>query len=335
MFLSKRNGYYYIWYTDDHGRRQKVSTRCTTRGDALKALARFNELTRKKPHVVTFTQFVADFLDYAKTTYSRATVELYKRTFRFLLGRLSDLPLRQISPRDIDQFKAWRASTVGPVTVNIELRSLKSAFNTALRWELIPRNPCTGVSKLAVPQQAPVYLSPEEFQTLFAALNEEWMKAIVLFAVLTGLRQGEILNLRWTDVDMKRRVVLIQSNPNFKTKLGRRRVVPLSEAAMRVLEGRPGEHSEGLIFTLNSAPILPSWAQHLFKRAVRRGGLDDRLHFHSLRHTFASWLVQGGATLYEVQRLLGHSSPKVTEIYSHLQPEQLHGTVNRIELHLD
>jgi len=85
---------------------------------------------------------------------------------------------------------------------------------------------------------------------------------------------------------------------------------------------------------LNGNPILPNWVQHLFKGAMRRARLDGRLHFHSLRHTFASWLVQSGATLHEVHRLLGHSSPRVTEIHSHLLPEHLYRIVNRIELPL-
>jgi site-specific recombinase XerD len=71
------------------------------------------------------------------------------------------------------------------------------------------------------------------------------------------------------------------------------------------------------------------------KKAVRAAGLDDRLHFHSARHAFASWLVRAGVSLYEVQKLLGHSSPTVTEVYSHLQPEHLHGRVNKITVSMN
>ena len=78
-----------------------------------------------------------------------------------------------------------------------------------------------------------------------------------------------------------------------------------------------------------------SYASHRFKKAVRAAGVDDRLHFHSTRHAFASWLVQAGVSLYEVQKLLGHSSPSVTKVYSHLQPEHLHGTVNKITVSMN
>jgi len=72
-----------------------------------------------------------------------------------------------------------------------------------------------------------------------------------------------------------------------------------------------------------------------FKRYVHIAGMNPKLHFHSLRHTFATWLVQDGVSLYEVQKLLGHSSIAVTQVYSHLQPEQLHATVNRIVVSLN
>jgi integrase len=156
-----------------------------------------------------------------------------------------------------------------------------------------------------------------------------------LFAVLTGLREGEILHLRWCDVDLSRRLVTIQTSASFKTKAGRRRVVPLSELALHVLLSRQGKGTSKYIFTLNDKPILRTWLQHLFRRRVREAGLSSGLHFHSIRHTTASWLVQGGATLYEVQKLLGHSSAKVTEIYSHLQPEHLRGTVDKLEVNLN
>lgn len=116
---------------------------------------------------------------------------------------------------------------------------------------------------------------------------------------------------------------------------GRRRTVPLSETAMYLLNARRGKSTSECVFALNDRQINAGWVTHLSKRYVRRAGLDDRLRFHSLRHTFARWLVQDGVSLYEVQKLLGHSSSALTEVYSHLQPEQVHSTVNRIDIALN
>jgi site-specific recombinase XerD len=93
--------------------------------------------------------------------------------------------------------------------------------------------------------------------------------------------------------------------------------------------------SSDLVFARRGFQIGESFVSHRFKEYVRMAGLDERLHWHSLRHTFASWLVQDGVSLYAVQKLLGHSSVTVTEIYSHLQPEKLHDTVNRIQVSLN
>jgi len=81
--------------------------------------------------------------------------------------------------------------------------------------------------------------------------------------------------------------------------------------------------------------VNESYVSHKLKDYIRIAKLNEKLHFHSLRHTFASWLAQDGVSLYELQRLLGHSDIAVTEVYSHLQPEQLHSTVYRIEIHFN
>jgi site-specific recombinase XerD len=104
---------------------------------------------------------------------------------------------------------------------------------------------------------------------------------------------------------------------------------------MYLLNARHGKSTSEYVFTLNDKQINAGWVTHRFKKYIRRAGLNDRLKFHSLRHTFATWLVQRGSTLFEVQKLLGHSSSAVTEMYSHLQPEQMHSTVNRIDLNLN
>ena len=87
-------------------------------------------------------------------------------------------------------------------------------------------------------------------------------------------------------------------------------------------------------FAGNQRRLRGEWVSKSFKAAVRRAGLDERLHFHSMRHGYASWLVQKGASLYEVQKLLGHTSITVTQVYAHLAPSELHDTVNRIHLDL-
>lgn len=126
----------------------------------------------------------------------------------------------------------------------------------------------------------------------------------------------------------------MRNRAEFTTKSKRNRVIPMTEVLKAIfLERRASASKEcALVFPYEGRRMNDDHLSKWFKRTLRKSGLDERLHFHSLRHTFASWLVQGGASLYEVQRLLGHSNSQTTMIYAHLQPETMHQTVNKIDL---
>lgn len=225
---------------------------------------------------------------------------------------------------------------VSPPTVNERLSKMKAVLNTAVRWKLIQSNPMNEIKFVKEPERFPPFFSQSSLQQLLLTIKEKWLKEVITFAILTGLRRGELLNLKWDDVDFARNLIIVRSSPTFKTKGGKIRRVPLNATAVCLLEERLRKDPSCYCFTLNGKQVSRTWLTHKFEKAIydARSG-DDRLHFHSLRHTFASWLVQDGASLYEVQKLLGHSSGRITEMYSHLQPETLHRTVNRISLNLN
>ena len=272
---------------------------------------------------------------YARTAFSTRTVDLYTRALTHLQTLAGDVALSSLPAQRVDLYKGRRLASISPVSVNMELRALKAAFSTAARWKLIEASPFLNLQAVSVPEVPPSYLTKADFQKLTTVISEGWLHDLVVFAVSTGVRQVEMLNLRWQDVDLERRLITIQSSQTFRTKAGKWRVLPMNDVVAALLHRRAERAAAGFVFTRRGRPIGKSYLQHRFKRFVREAGLDDRLHWHSLRHTHATWLVQAGATLYEVQRLLGHSSPRVTEIYSHLLPEHLHRTVNRIKLPLN
>jgi len=326
--FKRSNGRYVILWYDQNGHRRWKSTGVTTKREALKVLSQLHDYLDEPSHRISLDQFAIEFLEHAKGTFAPKTVEIYVRLFRTLSSLFPNTALTAITPRHVEAFKAHRLKLVKPASVNQELRAMKAAFNTAIRWKLIRENPAVEVRQANVPQEPKAFLTPQDFQKLLGTIKENWLREVVLLAAATGMRRGEVLNLRWSDVDLERRYLIVRTTPSYKTKSGRMRTIPLNDIALTVL--RPKTPAHELVFTLNDRPILGNWVQHLFKRYVRKAGLDDRLHFHSLRHTTASWLVQSGSTLYEVQQLLGHASSKVTEIYSHLQPEHLQSTVARL-----
>jgi integrase len=216
--------------------------------------------------------------------------------------------------------------------VNVDLRTLKSAFYIAMRWDLIDKNPFKGMPMMRVPDQMPVYFTKAEFAKFLSVIGDEWLRDLVIVGVSTGLRRGELLALTWSDVDFERKLIHIHSSENFRTKAGKRRSVPMNEVVCGTLSRRKGRSIDKSVFNPEHKSDINHIATKRFKIYVRKAGLNPKLHFHSLRHTFATWLVQGGVGIYEVQKLLGHSSIAVTQIYSHLASSELHSAVRRISI---
>ena len=342
LSLFKRsNHFWYILYTQE-GRTKWKSTGETLKSKALKKLTEFKKLCESKPKPTSLSQFWNEFKRFAKANYSKTTLGLMETAISHLKSITGECLLPSITPEHVDRYKTLRLTTVNkldrkvsPVTINAELRGLRSVFNTAIRWKLLESNPFAKLQMLQSPDVPPAYLSKEDFQKLLALINEAWLKDVIIFGTLTGMRRGEILNLKWSDIDLQRRIIQVQSSLTFQTKQGKRRVVPMNDIIFHMLTSRMNNSVSEFVFSYRNKQIDEDILTHRFKEYVLNAGLNPRLHFHSLRHTFASWLVQDGVSLYEVQKLLGHSNIAVTQVYSHLQPEGLHSTVNRISIPLN
>ena len=214
--LYKRpSGIYHIGFYRNGVRRWK-STGATTKPEALKALTQFKQLLETNHGSIRFREFVEQFLAFSESVHRPKTLLLFRSTLHQFSRLVGYLWLKEVTPQHIDRYKAKRLREVKPVSVNVELRMLKFAFSTAKRWKLIEANPLDGVSMAGVPQQAPVFFKPGDFHRLVECIKEAWFREVVLFAVLTGMRKGELLNLRWSDVDFARRVLHIETTATFK-----------------------------------------------------------------------------------------------------------------------
>ncbi|MBE0644557.1 MAG: tyrosine-type recombinase/integrase [Bacteroidetes bacterium] len=325
-----------IWYIIeklDDGRRRKISTKTRDRHEAEQQLLRYvpASVSTEASCAPFLTQFIQEFHDHMSYSLAPTTVRLYTDAFASFLEIVGNVPVDLVSARDIDRYVAMRVKRIKPITVNKELSTLKAAFNHAVRWGYIEKNPFVGIRKLRVPEKMPVYFTRDEVRTLIDGTTADWLRDIIIVAVATGMRMGEMLALTWPHVDLTNRVVKIVNTESFRTKTGKYRVVPLNGDAKAVLDRRR-QMREKVVFTQAGLRIKQDWLTHAFKKTIRRLGMRDELHFHALRHTFASWLVQDGVSLYQVGRLLGHADTKTTEIYAHLQPETMHDIVDRLNL---
>jgi integrase len=224
--------------------------------------------------------------------------------------------------RTIGKGEAAVERRLSTATVNRALALLRHLLRLAHEeWEVLDSVPRVRMER--EPEGRLRWLTPENANRLLAACGESRnsdLTDLVEFALFTGLRRGEVLDLMWERVDRARGVILLDV-----TKSGKRREVPLNSRADAVL-ARRGSKSSGLVFgTRKWDHFRSAW-----ERAVDRAKLLD-FHFHDLRHTFASWAVQRGASLQEVKDLLGHRSLAMTLRYGHLAPEHLRSAVARLD----
>lgn len=336
MFLSKRsNGIYYLWHYDDLGNVHKVSTGSSSKSDALRFLRTFKQSDHLKKTQLerrSFSAFYEDYLDYSRSVHTpktRRSAGIALREFQRFVG---ELPLHKIGFREVERFIAWKRGNVSDSTVRMYYVTLSSAFETARRWNCISDNPFRSVPKPKIPELQPAYFSPDDFLALLGVIKAEDYRELVLCGVSTGLRLGELLSLQWKDVDFAQRVVRVQNSDVFTTKNKRNRCVPMTSRLYAMLEVRKTRATCGLVFHNNFRRMTEDNVSKTFKRHVRAAGLGHELHFHSLRHTFATWLAQAGVSIFEIQKLLGHSSISTTMVYAHLAPSELHGAVNKIQL---
>nr|WP_301399296.1 site-specific integrase [Thermodesulfobacterium sp.] len=242
-----------------------------------------------------------------------------------------DFPVEESSNGKVEEYKLWRLSQgVSPVTINKELRFLSTMINRAVDFEWIPEHKLYKKPILikGVETKRLRYLTEEEEKRLMKAITDPLLRDIVVFALNTGMRKCEVLNLKWKNVDFQSRTVILEPH---ETKNKRRHVVPLNRQAWEVIKRRLKEKviSCEYVFHRNGRKIYS--IRRAFESALKRAGIED-FHFHDLRHTFASRLVQKGVDLYVVKELLNHAEITTTQRYAHLRLDNLRKAVEKLQI---
>ena len=250
------------------------------------------------------------------------------RYARHLKPGLGKRHLSDISPLDVERLKNdMTAKGYSAQTVKHTLGLLRRIYRKLRDWELfIGSVPTDKVRMPRVDSARTRYLTEDEAARLLAALRQRsrmWHD-IALLSLASGMRLGEILSLRWADVDVRQRHVHVRD-----AKSGSRTTIVNRRGAAMLRLRRCGQDGAGLVFPARGSENKPSaGASHTYDRVVEElelnKGVTDRRHkvvFHTLRHTFASWLAIRGTPLYVIGELLGHSSLEMTKRYSHLCPD--------------
>lgn len=330
---GKNGTHWYLDYAVD-GRRMRKEVG-TSKKLAQLALADVQvKIERKELGFQTkdknLADFIAECLDYAKTNKSRGSYvrnEIVLRTFK-AFAKIERL--RGITPQLIESYKKFRSEGgTKASTINTELNTIKAALNRAVALGYLPRNPCREVKKLKTPRKQVRFLSRDEVRKLLEAGSGR-MRPIVETLLYTGLRRDELTHLTWADVDLQRRVVAVQAKDGWHPKDYEVRHIPMAPRLHELLKSLPRKDNPWVFSTSNDGPHLGHILSRDFRKLLKLCGIKGS-SLHTLRHTFASHLVMNGTDVYTVQKLLGHSSIKTTEIYAHLAPDFLKAAVQKLE----
>ena len=247
----------------------------------------------------------------------------------------SDILLGEINTTIIERFIQSKLTEKKSLIINGYLRTLQGAFQRAVEFGYLHDNPFKKIKKLKFPENESLFITPKEFDKILVAENDSLLRLIYKLAICTGLRMAEIRFLKWDSINFENSTIHIINHSEFTTKSKRSRIIPLHPALREELIAMKNQDkADEFLFARNGFSLTKDYISSRFKKAVRLAKLNDKIHFHSLRHTFASRLIQSGVSLYVVSKLLGHADVKTTQIYSHLRDEDLKNAVNLLNVNI-
>ncbi|MHC9540668.1 MAG: tyrosine-type recombinase/integrase [Vulcanimicrobiota bacterium] len=232
-------------------------------------------------------EFTPRYLEFSKHNKSSKSYENDFFATKHLLGYFNSTYLNEISPDKIEDYKLKRVAKVEPVSVNKELNCLRAMLNRAVEWEVLKESPIRKLRRYKEPPGRVRYLTLKEIPSLLVVCAKNIL-AVVIIALYTGMRKGEITRLRWRDIDEVNGFVHVKSSKNYE-----RRDIPMNEEVKELFRGMARGPEESKIFP-KIGDFKKAWWSSL-----KRAGITD-FCFHDLRHTFASHLVMAGVSIMVV-----------------------------------
>ncbi len=268
-------------------------------------------LDKKSRLNIKFEDFANDYIE----LYSKHNKKDWKKDItrlKSLTAFFGGKYLYMITPLQVEEYKSKRVKEVSSATVNRELACIKHMFTMAIHWGKADNNPVKKVKLFRENNQRLRYLEKEEAERLVRNCKG-YAKRIVIIALNTGMRKGEILGLKWSDIDFRRGIVYL-----LDTKNGERREVPMNDMVKRAFVNQRKYKDSPYIFCNRDGKPFRD-IRKSFIAGLKKSGIIN-FRFHDIRHSFASQLVMSGVDLNTVRELLGHKSIRMTLRYSHLSP---------------
>ncbi|MCI0660640.1 MAG: site-specific integrase [Acidobacteria bacterium] len=330
MAVRKRGGIWYYDFMMRHARYREAIPEARTKAQAeqVETKVRLSIFEGKycKLHqneVPTLKQFIKEtFLPWSKANKRSYQSDSWRSNV--LIDWFDKKRLDEITPFLIEKFKKERregktrlGKERSPASVNREIELLSRILTMAVDNDLIETNPCRKVRKLRLDNRRIRYLSVEEEERLMAALTgrKAHLRPLVILAINTGMRRGELFSLTWEKVDFTRNVIYVSN-----TKSGKDRVVPMNQTVRDELI-RMSEQADGeFVFVSKRTGLNLTETKKGFNAACQDAGIKN-FRFHDLRHTAGTRLADAGADAFTIKEILGHSSIQTSAIYVHATDE--------------
>lgn len=293
-----------------------------------------DRLNLSLPTNLTLDQYLLKYFEYTKTNKAISTYNIELEITKAIKKFFKDIELSKINTLAIENYKSSRKSLgLKPATINKELSVLRFMLNKALEWGYLDKTPKFKLLKL--PKTPIKYLTIIEINKILDN-STEWLKPMILVMLSTGMRRGELLNLRFDDIDYDRKRITVIS-----LKTNNYRIIPMNIELYNIVKWLKLNY----VNPKNQKIILrqPQQRNYLFckpdgtklkgirtsfNKACKKAGVSATPH--TLRHTFASHLIMNGADLVTIKELLGHSSISTTMIYSHLSEEHKARSIEKL-----
>jgi integrase len=351
--ITKRQDRYVIDCYDQHGKRYRKTLPAGTTKQKARELLRDIEdrisrrafLHEKKTPL--FSEVAQQWHEHKKPNIRISTWDQNQIVLRLHLREFNDMKISLITARAVEKYlMSLREKGLKMNTIKRLLNVLNQIMAYAVRHKLIDHNPCRDAERPRVSEKELRIISaltPDQIRAFLDATPSQKYKTLFLVAVMSGARQGEILGLKWSDVDFERKQLHINRTYThrkfFSPKTAQsRRAIDLAPAVIRELAAwklANGAQDDDLIFPSDrnkkEPMIYQSDALVHFKKSLKAAGLNN-IRFHDLRHTYASLLIDQGENIKYIQTQLGHATPMMTlNVYSHLMKSENQEAACRLE----
>ncbi|MFQ5574020.1 MAG: tyrosine-type recombinase/integrase [Terriglobia bacterium] len=344
--IAKKGNNYYIVYRVNGKERWKAAGPNKKRADRMlvQAMGQIHDGRYQELKEITFGEFATRWLaDYAKPRVKASTYSFYDSILElYLVPYFGEYKLQSITTRMLEQFLAResRETNLSATTIGYHLRVMKTVLKRAIIWGYLSNNPARYIEKPRAERKEMDFLTPEELRQFLQNVGREHYP-LFLTTALTGMRRGEILALKWSDINWAtdqihvRRSLVLGKLEEPKSRAATRVIIvpPMLISVLRKHRLSCAAGSLDLVFPNKEGKVMNpgNLYRRQFLPALRRAGLR-KIRLHDLRHTYASLLIAEGENLKYVQQQLGHSSAQITlDRYGHLMPQVQHGAGERLQ----